>query len=207
VAVRQVSGGRKKLTEATKVRDNLQTQWIGAVVLTLVCVVGRLMPHAPNFTPMAAVALFGGMFFVRARVAACVSIAAMLASDAVIGFYDPRLMAVVYATLLFPICLRRFLRGRWSAVPVGLCSASGSIVFFVVTNFAVWLFGLDYAPTLGGLVRCYTAGLAFFQYTICGDLCWSAVLFGGYALARAMAHNGRSLALAGRDVSLAPSVR
>ncbi len=181
-------------------RNKMEREWIGAAVLMLVCVIGRLVPHAPNFTPMAAVALFSGFYFRRVRVAACVSIAAMLASDAVIGFYDPRLMAVVYVALLFPICLRRFLRGRWNVVRVGLCSASGSMVFFLATNLAVWLFGSIYPPTIAGLVQCYVAGLAFFQHTLSGDLCWSAALFGGYAMAGAFTTAGRSLTLAVRDV-------
>ncbi len=185
-------------------RTKTQAQWIGAAVLVVVCVFGRLMPHAPNFTPMAAVALFGGAYFSRARVAAAVSISAMFASDAVIGFYDVRMMAVVYAALLAPIALRRFLRGRFLAARVGLCAASGSVLFFLVTNFAVWLFSGIYPNTLAGLVDCYTAGLAFFQYTLSGDLCWSAALFGGHVLVGALTTLGRSLTLAAPNMCTVP---
>jgi hypothetical protein len=58
-----------------------------------------------------------------------------------------------------------------------------SAVFFVATNFAVWLFGDIYPSTAAGLLACYASGLPFLKYAIAGDLFWSGILFGGYQLA------------------------
>ena len=168
-------------------RGKLLESGVGIVVLVAVSVAGRLLPHAPNFTPLAATVLFAGFFFRRAGAAISVPIAAMLASDAIIGFYDWRLMAVVYGSLLAPIGLRRFLGDRASAGRVGLCSVASSVTFFLTTNFGVWMFGGFYPHTLAGIIQCYAAGLAFFQYTLAGDLFWSAFLFGGHALATSLA--------------------
>ena len=65
---------------------------------------------------------------------------------------------------------------------VGLCAASGSVVFFVSTNLAVWFFGTLYAKTAGGLAACFVAALPFFRNKMLGDLAFATVLFGGYAL-------------------------
>ncbi len=67
------------------------------------------------------------------------------------------------------------------------------IAFFLITNFAVWAVGPMYPHTFGGLITCYVAGAAFIQYEgqtyhfllsqIGGDLFYTALLFGGLALA------------------------
>jgi hypothetical protein len=55
-------------------------------------------------------------------------------------------------------------------------------VFFVVTNFGVWLGSGMYAHSAAGFVACYTAAIPFFRNTVAGDLFYSALLFGGFAL-------------------------
>jgi hypothetical protein len=67
------------------------------------------------------------------------------------------------------------------AVPAA--SVTGSLIFFVLTNFAVWAFGTIYSFDWQGLVQCYVAALPFLDKTVIGDLFWNAVLFGGAALA------------------------
>lgn len=150
--------------------------------LVLLAVAARLLPHPPNFTPLAACAMFSGFLF-RGRAAFLVPIAAMLASDLVVGLYDPRLMALVYGSLVLPTVLGRLVGRdgiRWHAV--GAFSLAGSILFFLITNFGVWAFSGGYPRTGAGLAACYAAALPFFKYTIAGDLCWCGALFGGYAM-------------------------
>jgi hypothetical protein len=108
--------------------------------LTALGVLGRLIPHPPNFTPIAATALFAGFCFRRTELAAGVPLAAMFVSDMVTGAYDPRLMVVVYAALLVPLAFRSFLRRRLSPVRLLACSLASSFLFFAATNIAVWLF-------------------------------------------------------------------
>lgn len=153
------------------------------VSLVLLGLVGRLVPHPPNFSPMIATVLFAGFFFRRRSASLLVVLAVMVLSDTVIGTYDVRVMAVVYATLLLPVVLRPYLRLRLTAVRVGGGAVLCSLVFFVTTNFAVWAYGSLYPKTMPGLVECYLAALPFFRNALCGDLFWSAALFGSYALA------------------------
>ncbi|MBU0717542.1 MAG: hypothetical protein KJ749_04775 [Planctomycetes bacterium] len=153
------------------------------VVLVGLCLAGRLVPHAANLAPVLAVALFAGFYFQRKAVAILVPLASLAISDAVIGGYDVRMMIVVYLAFMFPLVYRRFLRAKLAPLRVGVCALSASAVFFVSTNFAVWAWGGWYAPTAEGLIQCYAAALPFLRNTACGDLLWSAVLFGGYVLA------------------------
>jgi hypothetical protein len=152
----------------------------------IVCRLGYHMGYVgvPNFTPVAAVAMFGGFLFGRRWIAVLAPLAAMLLSDLFIGFSDVLITLSIYASILgFPLLTRRFLRPRFSALRVGLCAGSCSLVFFVTTNFAVWVVRSEvYARSLDGLVHCYTAALPFLRPTLAGDLMFSALLFGAYAL-------------------------
>ena len=152
-------------------------------LLTAMGILGRLVPHPPNFTPIAATALFAGFFFRSATVAACVPVAALIVGDLVTGAYDPRLMAVVYASLVIPLACRSVLRRRLSPLRLALCSMISSVIFFAATNLAVWLFGDWYPRTLAGLTSCMIAGVPFFRNTVCGDLAFSAAIFSCYAVA------------------------
>jgi hypothetical protein len=161
--------------------------WADLVVIAVLIgldAAARLFPHPPNFTPVAASALFAVSVLRFRGSALLVPIAAMLLGDAVHGFYDWRVMTAVYAALTLPACagfVSSRLRGAAMIVPVMLpCS----LAFFLLTNFAVWAFGAMYSADLGGLVTCYVAALPFLKYTVAGDLFWAAALFGGYWLLR-----------------------
>jgi uncharacterized protein DUF6580 len=149
-------------------------------------VIARLAPHAPNFTPVAASALFAGAVLRSRTLALAVPLAAMLASDIILGGYDWRVMGVVYAALALPALLGRWERARGAIVLVPL-AVSSSLFFFATTNFAVWAFSGMYAHDLAGLMHCYVAALPFLQNTIIGDMFWTTLLFGGWWIARLVA--------------------
>lgn len=149
----------------------------------------------PNFAPVAALALFSGYFFQRRALAACVPLLVMGITDAVIGGYDWRVMASVYVMLTLPVFAQGVLRARFQLAPRhwagalrsvgGLVGASllSSLLFFVVTNFAVWACYDFNGVDSTGLVECYARAIPFFRYTLAGDLCFASLLFGAYALA------------------------
>src|SRR2546429_9840040 len=58
----------------------------------------RLMPHPPNVTPIAAIALFGGAHFTSKRAALAVPLLAMCLSDLLLGFGVHRVMPFVYGS-------------------------------------------------------------------------------------------------------------
>lgn len=151
----------------------------------------------PNFAPVVALALFAGYYFRSAVVAICVPLAVMAISDWFLGGYGWTMMALVYGMLAFPVLLRGWLRRTFRFDRPGIvgsftpaagligCSLLSSVLFFVVTNFGVWLWFGAYEPSFAGLVHCYAAAIPFFRHTLAGDLAFSVVLFGSYAAAHA----------------------
>ena len=140
-------------------------------------VAARLLLHVPNVSPVAASALFAGMMLRRRWLALVVPLAAMLIGDAFAGLHDWRVMAVVYAALALPAVAGMLAR---RTVPIVVPTVMAcSLIFFTVTNFAVWAFSGMYGADWTGLMQCYAAGLPFLKYTVAGDLFWAAVLFGG----------------------------
>lgn len=150
-----------------------------------------------NFAAVSAAALFAGFFFKNRLLALCVPMLAMLASDLVHGFYHPGLMAIVYAMLAMPVLMRSVLGANPGVTRIAACAMFSSVSFFLVTNFGVWAMGdgVGYAKDVSGLLACYAAALPFFRGTFAGDLVYSGVFFGAYALAR-VAMTRRSVAVA-----------
>ena len=159
-------------------------KFIAAMFFILAGVSLRFIPHAPNFTPIAAIALFGGVYFSR-KTALILPLATLIISDIFIGFYEPKLMFFVYGSFLLSVILGFWLRNhkKWHAI-AGTAILS-SILFFLITNFAVWAFAPWYAKTFSGVIQCYIMALPFFRNTLFGDLFYTAVFFGVYELIEA----------------------
>ncbi len=164
------------------------------VLMILMAALSRLLPHPPNFAPIGAMALFGAAYFSNRIIAIVLPLIALWLSDLV-------LMNVVYAHLgdgfvffysgfywiygsFILITLLGFLTLK--KVKVGNilgASLAASILFFITSNFSVFL-GNMYPNTLDGLITCYIAAIPFFGNTLSGDLFYSGVLFGAFELAK-----------------------
>ncbi|MGD0576833.1 MAG: DUF6580 family putative transport protein [Candidatus Staskawiczbacteria bacterium] len=148
-----------------------------ALLMIILAAASRLVKHPANFTPVAAMGIFSG-YYLRKKWAIVVPLAAMFLSDIFIGFYDWRLLAVVYASMacsfIFGWLLQKNKRWRY----VILCSVASSVLFFLTTNTAVWAFYSWYPHTLSGLIACLAAGLPFLKNTLLGDIFYCLVMFG-----------------------------
>ncbi|PYK36077.1 MAG: hypothetical protein DME54_02415 [Verrucomicrobia bacterium] len=161
-------------------------------LITLSAIVGlaalsRLLPHPPNVTPIAAIALFAGAHFCNRKAAFLLPIAAMFLSDLVIGFavYGGALLKsqpVVYFCMLMAGVIGRLIRNNGSALKIASATLGNAVMFYLVTNFAVWAWGALYPRTWSGLIACYTAAIPFFRNSLIGDITFVAVLFGGFAV-------------------------
>lgn len=159
-------------------RNNLRLLAIFAAIVGAAAL--RLAPHPPNFTPIGAMALFGGAYADRRWLAFIVPLGALLVSDMVIGFHA--LMPFVYGSVAVIVLLGRVALKRRSPLRIGLTAVAGSVVFYLVTNFGVWLQLGTYPHTPAGLLACYVAAIPYFQNTLAGDLFYNGLLFGGFAL-------------------------
>ncbi|MBS0433148.1 MAG: hypothetical protein JSS21_12210 [Proteobacteria bacterium] len=145
-----------------------------------------------NFTPVEAMALFGGAYFTDRRLGIAVPLIAMIAADCVIAFTLPAAwvrdwlgtLPFVYGCIALTAVGGFALRRKVTAPRILFGALTSAVLFFLVTNFATWLTaraGAGAACT-GTLSACYVAGIPFFKGTLYGALFWSALLFGGFAL-------------------------
>ena len=156
-------------------------EFIIALIFVLIGVSLRLIPHAPNFTPIAAIALFGGVYFSK-KIALILPVSAMLISDMFIGFYQIPVMISVYGSFLLCVVLGFWLKKHKKWYTAGGGAISSAVLFFLITNFAVWAFSPWYAKTLFGIAQCYLMALPFFRNTLAGDLFYVIMFFGAYEL-------------------------
>ena len=157
------------------------------IIITTFVLIGvglRLLPHPPNFTPIAAIALFGGVYFSK-RMALALPLAAMIISDIFIGYYEFSLMFSVYGSFLLCVILGFWLKKHKKWYTVIGSSILGAVLFFLITNLAVWAFTPWYAKTLSGIIQSYLMALPFFKYTLLGDLFYVIIFFGAYELVEA----------------------
>jgi hypothetical protein len=138
-------------------------------------------------------ALFSGAIFRDRRTAFFFPLLALLIGDFFIGFH--RLMPVVYASFLVSVAIGFWLRDHRTVGRITAATLLGALQFFLVTNFAVWAFGLSYPRNSAGLVACYVAGIPFFWNTLAGDAVYAGLLFGGFALAERISPAFREPAL------------
>ena len=139
----------------------------------------RLVPHPPNFSPIDAMALFSGAYLGKRGLAFAAPFGALFLSDVILGFYSG--MPFVYGSVA-AIVLIGWVVSKRSVFHIAVAAVASSVLFFVITNFGVWFNDGMYARTMDGLAECYSAAVPFFQNTLAGDLVYSALLFGGFAL-------------------------
>lgn len=163
-----------------------------AYFFIIATVVLRLLPHAPNFAPIAAMALFGGTYLNK-KYALLVPLVAMVISDYFIGFYDLRLELMVWGSFLLVGLLGLWIKKHKNIQNIIGATLLGSVLFFIITNFAVWAFSSWYPKTIQGLIRCYALAIPFFRNTILGDLFYVGAMFGLYELILWLARERKSI--------------
>jgi hypothetical protein len=155
--------------------------FITAVLLILFAAFSRLIPHPMNFAPIAAIALFSSVYLNK-KSAFIIPVAAMIISDAILGFYAG--IEWVYGSFVLIALIGLWLKKRVEGAGAGKKTAYvagttivSSMLFFVLTNFGVWLSGMFYEMSFKGLLQCYTMAIPFFRNTLAGDLVFTGAMF------------------------------
>ena len=163
------------------------------IAIILLAALSRLIPHPMNFTPIAAIGLFGAAYFSKKWMAFFIPLVALWISDLVINnVYYPIVFPEYYNgfTLLSPgwywiygafaliIFMGTFLLKKVKPGNLLASSLLASVIFFLVTNFGTWMSGTLYPKTTEGLMACYTAAIPFFWNTLAGDFFFVTALFG-----------------------------
>jgi len=178
---------------------------LSAAVLILFSALTRLLPHYPNFTAIGAMAIFGGAVISDKKLAILLPLAALFISDVILqilssssglawaakGFYGKE-QIFVYGAFICITVLAIFIK-RINFTSIALASIWSGVLFFLISNFGVWLISPIYPNTLAGLGACYWIAIPFYNgeitgsfllNSIAGNLFFSLVLFGAYALVK-----------------------
>jgi len=158
-------------------KKHIVESYIAVFAIALGAVLARLIPHIPNVAPIAALALFSGMKLPNWK-GFFIPLIAMLISDYFLGFHAT--MPFVYGSFFLIGGIGYMLRKNISPLYIGLGSFAGSVLFFLITNFGVWMTSSMYEKSIQGLIHSYVMGLPFFRNTILGDIFYTTLFFFGY---------------------------
>lgn len=166
-------------------------KWIIAAGLIILAAFSRLVPHPYNFSPIAGMALLGGATMGKKAWAFILPIGALFLSDVffqlftnVPGFYGWGQL-INYGAFALVVCLGIVALRKINVKNVILSSLAASALFFILSNFGVWLFAGGVAPYTfdgAGILNTFVLGIPYFGNTLIGDLVYSGILFGAYSL-------------------------
>jgi len=155
----------------------------------LIVGISRLLPHPDNFSPVAAIALFCGAYLGRS-LSAGVALSSLLIGDLVMGLQNELYMEyltsgqfiTVYLSMIITTFVGSYVGRKISVNSVVAGAVGSSLLFYLITNFAFWYSGVLYPMTLSGLAQSYINAIPFYKWTLLGDVCYSAALFGTFYL-------------------------
>jgi hypothetical protein len=162
-------------------------------LLILLAAASRLLPHPPNFSPLGGMALFGAAYYGRRAMAYLIPSVSMWISDLAVNnilysqyfdrfvwFYSGAIFT--YGAFLVIVVYGRLILDKIRLTNLAAAALGASVIFFLVSNFGVWLSSDMYPHSFSGLISCYAAGIPFLKNTLLGDLFYSGLLFGLFEL-------------------------
>lgn len=178
--------------------QQINIRW--SIVAAIVCAVAlsRLLPHTIasglfNFSPLGGIALFSAAYFNRRYMAYLLPLVALWATNLLIdnvfyaSYYDGFAWFAnyeVYFAFLLIVLMGTALLRKITLPRLGIAAVSSSLLFFIVTNFYVWLHSGMYPRSVEGLVGCYVAAIPFYWNSLYSDLFYVTLLFGSFELVK-----------------------
>ena len=155
--------------------ESRKSHYLSILGLIVLLASARLLPHPPNFTPILGMAVFSGAIINHRLLAYLTPLAAMLLSDLYLGFHAS--MPIIYFTLAICVLIGTFISKRVSILNSFLSINLGVLVFFLITNFAVWYGSGMYEFNISGLMTCYFMAIPFVQNTLISGLIYGMGAF------------------------------
>ena len=143
------------------------------IILIIILTSSRLVPHPHNFTPILAVGVFSGYYFKNFFLSSFIVILSMFIGDIYFGFHNT--MFFTYIALITTITIGFFIK-KFKFIEILFAGLLSSILFFLITNFGVWLVSGLYQPNLNGLIHCYVMAIPFFHNTLISTLLYIFIL-------------------------------
>lgn len=169
---------------------------VAVFVLFAVAGVARLIPHIPNFTPTEGVTLFGAAYLGRKYFAFLLPVLMLYITDLVLNntinrsfftesegiVWFSNYMIYGMLSIAFIVLMGSGILKKITIFRVGGAALGSAVIFFIISNFGVWLHSAFYTRDIAGITQCYIAAWPFFRTTLISNLLFTALLFGGYEL-------------------------
>ena len=153
--------------------NSIKCSYMILLILSLAFI--RLIPHAPNFTPIIAISIYAGLKFNNKYLALFVPLVSMVISDLFIGLHSS--MLAVYFCIVLNVFMGMYFISKLTFMKYIYLTFLGSCIFFIVTNFSVWMMSGMYPSTLEGLMSCYILAIPFFANTISSSLFFGSIIY------------------------------
>ena len=129
----------------------------------------RFIPHPPNFTSLIALSFYIPVIFGRKYIA--IIILSFLVTDLIIGFHS--VMFFTWGSVLIIGLIAKFFT---NSILMRICGPLfGALIFFIISNFGVWIQGV-YGYSMEGLIACYVLAIPFFHYTVVSTIIFSIII-------------------------------
>jgi hypothetical protein len=135
----------------------------------LVLSASRFIPHPPNFTSLLALSFYIPAIFGRKFIPSIML--SFLLTDLIIGFHNTTFFT--WGSVLVIGLISKFFSSKIFLRLLG--AIFGAVIFFIITNFGVWLNG-SYGYNLSGFVNCYILAIPFFAYSLISTLIFSSII-------------------------------
>lgn len=152
------------------------------IIISAAVLASRLIPHVPNFSPLASIILFAGVYG-SSKKYFLLPLIALFISDLFLGFYKLEIMLSVYGSFVLIGLISLWLKQRKGFFNIANSTLASALIFFLITNGAVWYFGSWYSHDLSGLLLCYNLAIPFFKSTLLSNIIYSSLLFGVWEVA------------------------
>jgi len=150
-----------------------------------------LLGHPSNFAPIDAIALFSGCYFAGRFTKLIVPLLSVWVGDLFINYMYMQKVVLLYDGFYWQYAcygLMVFIGSRLAqrVKPLTLMTAtvSSAVLFFIISNFGVWISSGMYPHDMTGFIACYVAALPFFYNTLLSDVMYSAIFFGSFEMAQ-----------------------
>lgn len=161
------------------------------LVVITVGMASRLLPHLPNLAPLGALALLAGAYLGRRYWSVIVPLGLLFVSDLVINNtssreYFPDVEGVVWfadymiytwMSVALIVGVAFVILKKVTPLRVLGSAVVASVLFYLVSNFGVWMHGTIYTKDFTGLLECYIAAIPYFRSTLMSNVVFSAVAF------------------------------
>lgn len=149
------------------------------IAVFILGLLSRLIPHVPNFTPVIAIALFSGAYLNK-KYSLWVPLSLYVISDLIMGLHE--VVLFTWGSIVLIAVLGLALRKHRTFKNSLLYTLLSAVLFFIITNFGVWLGGW-YPHTFQGFIQCYTLAIPFFRVSLIAALCYMTLFTVAYNLA------------------------